>query len=361
MSEEQKKSENRSNPTTDEFRAFVKSGWAPRTATRPERAEVAAYAAARRDAVSAAFPGERLVIPAGGLKVRSNDTDYAFRPHSAFAHLTGFGGDQEPDAVLVLEPLPDGGHDAVLYFKPWGGRDSDEFFGDTRYGEFWVGGRPTLEDIEAEFGLTARNIDEFADAVAKDAGQVGIRVVREADRDVAEQVEQARASASEETTSADELQAQVEADDELSRFLSTLRLVKDEWEIAQMRLAIAATQEGFEAVIAQLQEAVRRAVASGGSRASSASTPGTRATASGTTRSALSVTTRRRCTGPGTPATSRTASCCSSTPGSRSTRSTPLTSPARCRSTGRSPRPSARSTTRCMRRSRRPWRPSSRA
>ena len=258
MSEEQKKSENRSNPTTDEFRAFVKSGWAPRTATRPKRAEVAAYAAARRDALSAAFPGERLVIPAGGLKVRSNDTDYAFRPHSTFAHLTGFGGDQEPDAVLVFEPLPDGGHDAVLYFKPWGGRDSDEFFGDTRYGEFWVGGRPTLEDIEAEFGLTARNIDEFADAVAKDAGEVVIRVVREADPDVAEQVQQARASASEEAASADELQAQVESDDELSRFLSTLRLVKDAWEIAQMRLAIAATQEGFEAVIAQLQEAVAK-------------------------------------------------------------------------------------------------------
>jgi Xaa-Pro aminopeptidase len=54
--------------------------------------------------------------------------------------------------VLVLEPRDGGRHDAVLYFKPWGGRDSDEFFVDTRYGEFWVGGRPTLEDIEAEFG-----------------------------------------------------------------------------------------------------------------------------------------------------------------------------------------------------------------
>ena len=46
MSEEQKKSDNRSNPTTDEFRAFVKSGWAPRSAPdSPERAEVAPYAA----------------------------------------------------------------------------------------------------------------------------------------------------------------------------------------------------------------------------------------------------------------------------------------------------------------------------
>jgi Xaa-Pro aminopeptidase len=258
VSEEQKKSENRSNPTTDEFRAFVKSGWAPRPTASPERAEVASYAAVRREAVSARFPGERLVIPAGGFKVRSNDSDYAFRPHSTFAHLTGFGGAQEPDAVLVLEPRDGGGHDAVLYFKPWGGRDSDEFFADSRYGEFWVGSRPTLEDIEAEFGLTAREIGEFADAVAKDAGEVAIRVVRDADRDVTAQVEKARASASEEAASAEEIQAQVDADEELNRFLSTLRLVKDEWEIEQLRLAIAATQEGFEAVIAQLKDAVDR-------------------------------------------------------------------------------------------------------
>jgi Xaa-Pro aminopeptidase len=258
VSEEQKKSENRSNPTTDEFRAFVRSGWAPRPSAKPERAEVASYAAARREAVSVAFPGERLVIPAGGLKVRSNDTDYVFRPHSTFAHLTGFGSDQEPDAVLVLEPRNGGGHDAVLYFKPWGGRDSDEFFGDSRYGEFWVGSRPTLEEIEAEYGLTARDIGEFSDAVAKDAGEVAIRVVRDADRDVTAQVEGARCSASEKAASAEEVQAQVEADEELNRFLSTMRLVKDEWEIEQLRMAIAATQEGFEAVIAQLKEAVAR-------------------------------------------------------------------------------------------------------
>jgi len=252
VSEDQQQSENRARPTTDEFREFVKSGWAARSSASPERAEVAAYAARRRDAVSARFPGERLVVPAGGLKVRSNDCDYVFRPHSAFAHLTGFGSDQEPDAVLVLEPTALG-HDAVLYFRPWGGRDSDEFFGDTRYGEFWVGPRPSLEDIEAEFGLIARHIDEFADAVGKDAGQVTVRVVRDADRDVAGQVDAARhiASAEAETST-----AATDLDDELAAFLSSLRLVKDEWEIDQMRQAVAATHTGFEKVIAGLRDAV---------------------------------------------------------------------------------------------------------
>ena len=93
VSEKQHKAENRSRPTTAEFRAFVATDWAPRSTARPVQAEAAPYAAARRAAVSAAFPGERLVIPAGGLKVRSNDCDYVFRPHSAFAHLTGLGSD----------------------------------------------------------------------------------------------------------------------------------------------------------------------------------------------------------------------------------------------------------------------------
>ena len=108
VSEEQKKPENRARPTTDEFRAFVAEDWAPRPPGPSAVSEAARYAATRRDAVSAAYPGDRLVIPAGGLKVRSNDTDYVFRPHTAFVHLTGLGGDREPDAVLVLEPRDDG-------------------------------------------------------------------------------------------------------------------------------------------------------------------------------------------------------------------------------------------------------------
>ena len=256
MSEAQKKSDNRPRPTTDQFRAFVREGWAPRPTDLPERAEVAPYAAARREAVSAAYPGERLIVPAGGLKVRSNDTDYVFRPHSAFAHLTGFGSDREPDAVLVLHPRSDadgGGHEAILYFRPLAGRDTEEFFADARYGEFWVGARPTLEDVEAEFGLTARHIDDLSDALAKDAGAVTLRVVRDADRDVAALVDQVRTEAGVEVT-----EATVEADDALAAYLSVLRITKDEWEVGQMRAAIAATKVGFEAVIADLRDAVER-------------------------------------------------------------------------------------------------------
>jgi Xaa-Pro aminopeptidase len=257
MSEEQHKAEHRGRPGNEEFRAFVAGSWAARSTGRPAQAEAAPYAALRRAAVSAAFPGERLVIPAGGLKVRSNDCDYVFRPHSAFAHLTGLGSDREPDAVLVLEPRDDGSHEPILFMRPLAGRDTEEFFGDSRYGEFWVGARPGLADIEAELALSARHVEELTESLGKDVGSTVIRIVRDADRDLTAGLDATRESVTE-TDEASESRAIRDADDELAHFLSTLRLVKDEWEIGQMREAVAATATGFDAVIADLPQAVSR-------------------------------------------------------------------------------------------------------
>jgi Xaa-Pro aminopeptidase len=238
----------------------MSTGWAAARAELPERTEAARYAAARRAQVSATFPGDRLVVPAGGLKVRSNDSDYVFRPHSAFAHLSGLGADREPDAVLVLEPREQADHDAVLYFRPSATRDSDEFFADSRVGEFWVGSRPTLESTAAELGVVTRHLDELADALAKDVGldMLGVRVVRDADPDVAALVDAARAQAGQQPPHGAVTQEDAEEQDaELARHLSTLRLVKDAWEIEQMRRAVQSTAQAFDAVVEQLPEAVR--------------------------------------------------------------------------------------------------------
>lgn len=246
----------RQRPTSEAFRRFIASGWAPRPGTLPDPLPSAPYAAARRDAVSAAFPGQRLVLPAGVLRTRSNDTDHRFRPHSAFAHLTGLGTDREPDAVLVLEPRPAGdprgGHDAVLYFRPRAERDTQEFYADSRYGELWVGVRPSLAEVAALTGLDVRHLDELADALRKDVGDgaVVVRVVRGADGSVEAVVAQAR-----EAAGVDEQTAQ-EQDAELATALSELRLVKDEWEVEQLRLACAATARGFEDIVASLPDAV---------------------------------------------------------------------------------------------------------
>ena len=167
---------NRQIPFSDAFKDFIVEGWAPHSMDAPEQLPAAAWARRRRERVSAQFPGDRLVIPARGLKVRSNDTDYRFRPHSAFAHLTGLGTDREPDAVLVLEPT-DSGHDATLYFRPRAPRESEEFYADSRFGELWVGRRPSLEEMSALCDIPCAAISDLPDQLRKNTDTVSLRVL----------------------------------------------------------------------------------------------------------------------------------------------------------------------------------------
>jgi Xaa-Pro aminopeptidase len=124
----------------EKLREFMNSGWADTERQGITLSDVGMWAAKRRDLVSQAFPGERLVIPAGTYKTRSNDTEYAFRPHTDYVWLVG---DQTSDAVLVLEPNGTTSHDAVLYFRPRSDRsEGEEFWRDRMYGELWAGRRP---------------------------------------------------------------------------------------------------------------------------------------------------------------------------------------------------------------------------
>jgi Xaa-Pro aminopeptidase len=253
-------------PASEAFKAFITSQWGPRPELGVEASAASTFTGARRAALSERFGGTRLVVPAGSLKVRSNDTDYRFRPHSAFAHLTGLGTDQEPDAVLVLHPTADGegdpdgdghgtDHHAVLYVRPLAARDTEEFYADSRYGEFWVGARPSLDDVTTLTGIEARHIDELRDALAKDVGVDGVRllVVTGADDSVETLVEAIRAEAGVEQADAESEEA---TDDMLVEATSELRLVKDEHEIEQLREAVARTIEGFEQVVRALPKAL---------------------------------------------------------------------------------------------------------
>jgi Xaa-Pro aminopeptidase len=253
--------EHRQRPTSEAFRRFIAAGWQPRPAGLPAPMASAPYAAARRDRLSALFPGQRLVLPAGTLRQRSNDTDYRFRPHSAFAHLTGLGTDREPDAVLVLEPRrgDDGdGHAAVLYIRPRAERDTEEFYADPRYGELWVGVRPSLEEVAELTGLECRHLDDLDEAVAKDAGDgeqgtVVVRLVRGANGRLEAHLVRVRQAAGVD----DEQQAT--ADGELARAVSELRLVKDEYEVEQLRLACELTARGFADIVRSLPAAMATA------------------------------------------------------------------------------------------------------
>ncbi len=230
-------------PGSDTFRDYIAHGWADRDDALPPAREQARFAAERRARLSQAFPGKRLVIPSGAPKQRSNDTDYPYRAHSAFSYLTGWASDAEPGAFLVLEPSDaknaataanaenaanvDAGHDATLYFRERAGRDSDEFYANPEIGEFWIGPRPSLEQVASDLALATRGIAEF-DAVDFDDTTL---VLREADPTLP-----GGAGKTE--------------DDELHRVLSEMRLVKDAYEIAQMREAVAATARGFDDVVA---------------------------------------------------------------------------------------------------------------
>ncbi|MGO1537858.1 MAG: aminopeptidase P family protein [Leucobacter sp.] len=201
-------------PRADGFLDYISSGWADRVDEIGAARPVAHHASSRRATLGRAFPGERLVVSAGPLKQRSNDTFYPFRPHSAFAHLTGWGSDSEPGAILVLDPV-DGSHEATLYFRERAGRDSEEFFANAEIGEFWIGARPSLEQVAADLSIATAPLSDFEPSTA--------------DRTL--------------------------DDPELARVTSELRLVKDDFEIAEMHAAVAATARGFDDVLRSLNAA----------------------------------------------------------------------------------------------------------
>ncbi|MDO5746560.1 MAG: aminopeptidase P family protein [Actinomycetaceae bacterium] len=250
------------------FAQYIGSNWLPRQNDDVVRGPAADYLPERYRKLGEQFLGERLVIPAGPLKVRSNDTDYRFRAHSAFAHLTGLGGEDEPDAVLVCEPLTDrqgtplpevnkhetedATHRGVLYFKPRAPRGSDEFYADSRYGEFWVGPRPSLEEMETLTGLHCADIDTLGDALAKNLGQghVQLRIVRNVDVTVEKMAQQARKDAG--LPYGDDAKT---ADEKLEEALSTLRLCKDAYEISELQHSVDVTKIGFEEMLQVLPEA----------------------------------------------------------------------------------------------------------
>ncbi|MFJ5547420.1 aminopeptidase P family protein [Streptomyces sp. NPDC093225] len=205
-------------PVSPELSRFMAGSWAPSPLPADARVDAYSVTPARRARLSARFPGERLIVPAGELRVRSNDCDHRFRPHSAYAWLTGLTGEDQVGHVLVLEPNGPQGHEAVLYLRPRSARadGTEEFYRDRRYGEFWVGRRPDLAEAERLTGLRCAHLDALGSPTGRDA-----------------------------TT-----------DPELAAALSELRLVKDAWEVGQLQLAVDHTAAGFEDVVRALPRAL---------------------------------------------------------------------------------------------------------
>jgi len=203
-------------PHSKEFLDYISSGWADKTSTKVSTDKVAPFAKTRRQAVAKAFPGKVVVIEAGAPKTRSNDTEYRYRPHAAFAHLTGWGSRTVADSVLVIDAKE---NKDILFLRPTAGKGSDEFFANSAIGEFWVGARPTLEEISSLLDIETKDLAELNTYLE----------------------------------GADKLDLE---NQELAQFVSELRLIKDSYEIEQMRIAVAASVSGFEDIVRVLPKSV---------------------------------------------------------------------------------------------------------
>ena len=251
-------------PNSDSFKDFMTSSW-DNQEPEVKPLESSKYIPARLEALSKRFPGERLVIPAGQPKVRNNDCDYAFRPDTTFAYYTGLGQDYEAGAVLVMEPVDEDSKEAKagknhipeLFVAPRADNSTSAFYRDPHYGEYWVGPRAGLKELKAMTGIETRDIAELDDAISKNVSDdangegVRVRIIRETDPELTAKVETMR-----EASGFTDEDANSSADDKLHEFAAEARMLKDDYEIREMRKAIAATKLGFDRMLTRLPNAL---------------------------------------------------------------------------------------------------------
>jgi Xaa-Pro aminopeptidase len=205
-------------PLPQHLKEAIARDWDPAPPMpHPASTGVAPFAARRRAALSAKFPGQLLVIPAGAPVVRANDTDYPFRAASSFAWLTG---ETVADAVLVMAPAG-GGHDSTLYVREYAQAGEAGYFTSRTHGALWVGNVPSVADTADILGITTKPLDAL-------------------DGDLAGRGEPVETAT-------------------LEQVVHELRLTKDEWEIARLRHACEATSRGFADVVRELPRVLGRA------------------------------------------------------------------------------------------------------
>ncbi len=189
------------------FQSWISQGWGSREVAAPVDPDAARAAVAHRARLSAALPGQTIVLRSGTARNRNGDCDYAFRADSDFVWATSC---QAEDAVLVMTPHSTG-HDSVLYLPPPARPGERDFYASVAHGELWVGPSAGLEAWSAALDLPVRPISEYTEP----------------------------------SSSA-----------EVAQLLSELRMIKDEWELEQLREAGAATVVGFAAVAAEVPRAI---------------------------------------------------------------------------------------------------------
>ncbi|MGP4114766.1 aminopeptidase P family protein [Streptomyces sp. 4N509B] len=226
-------------PRLGEVPAFTKAiagGW--RSVEVPARVVPGAAEAAadhRRRLAERTGPAT-VVAGAGHAPVRANDMYYDYRGDSDFLWLTGCAVE---DAVLVLRAGTGGDTTAELYVPPPARPGDTGFFADAVHGELWVGPSPGLVEWSRALGLTVRPLDELDDALSRLAA--GALATPGTDPELVRR---------------HGLNRDAEAATGLGVALSELRMVKDPWEVEQLRQAVDHTVTGFAATVAAIPAAV---------------------------------------------------------------------------------------------------------
>ncbi|HEX4012696.1 MAG TPA: aminopeptidase P family protein [Candidatus Cybelea sp.] len=212
---------------------FMSGNWIDRPAGVEPHPNAARFAA-RRKALSEAYRGTYLVIPSGLERVRANDTSFRFRPSSDFAYLAGDG---EPGGVLVLEP--DGAAHRSLLFVLEHNRGRAEFFTDRVAGELWVGRHRGVDESLVYYGVDECRPVGALPAYLKELREAGypLRLVRGDNESVDLAFERS------------------DGDAELAEHLSEMRLIKDDYELAELRKACAISKLAFEDAIRAMRTA----------------------------------------------------------------------------------------------------------
>ena len=168
-----------------------------------------------------ALPGVALVVRSGRLQVRANDQAHRFRAASDFIWLTGC---DDAGAVLVLD------HDGAptLFIRAPHARGSVADHTDRVAGRVWVGVQPEPDEVAHRLGLEVRPLSELPRALEA----LDPNATRHLDPQVGEGAD-------------------------VAAVLHELRLCKDEYEVGQLELAVAATVRGFEDVVGELGRATR--------------------------------------------------------------------------------------------------------
>ncbi len=212
---------------------FMSRDWIDRPVRATAHPQTQRFAE-RRAALSGAYRGTFVIVPAGRERVRANDTSFRFRPSSDFAYLAGIG---EPDEVLVLEPNGTG-HRSVFFVHDHN-RGRAEFFTDRVAGELWIGPHRGVDESKIYYGADESRplsqMETYLDEIG--AAKHPLHVLRGHDERIDARFE-AKAG-----------------DDELGERLSEMRLVKDEYELEELRRACALSKLAFEDAIRTMRTA----------------------------------------------------------------------------------------------------------